>query len=145
MSTLEQSSESPASKFVAIVDDDDMLLEALVALVRSMTHEVQGFRSAAIFFSSVSIDDVGCVISDVNMAEIDGLAFQQILLERAPWLPLIFITAMPNPTLSVLARQAGARAVLAKPVDEAKLQWHLLEALGPSGESSEALSNADIV
>ncbi len=54
---------------------------------------VKAFHSCREFLDSYRPEETGCLVLDVRMPEMDGLALQQVLRERGIRLPIIFITA----------------------------------------------------
>ncbi|SOZ34606.1 Two component response regulator (fragment) [Cupriavidus neocaledonicus] len=75
------------------------------------------FASAEEYLASGYIAETSCLVSDVMMAGMSGLALHERIraLGYAP--PTIFITAFPGPDLEARALANGALAVLEKPVD----------------------------
>jgi FixJ family two-component response regulator len=107
--------------FIAIVDDDESMQHALVALVRSCGYRAAGFGCAADFLGSQALDLADCVTSDVQMDAIDGYALTRLLAERRPGLPVILITARYNQRDHQVAADCGAMCLLHKPFDAAVL------------------------
>lgn len=63
----------------------------------------------------------GCVIIDVRMPEIDGLTFQRQMQEAGIDLPVIFLSAYADVSVSVRAMQQGALTFLEKPCRDQEL------------------------
>jgi len=77
---------------VAIVDDDERLLESLEELLESAGHATRTFSSAQTLLSSNILPEIGCLITDIGMPGMDGFELQRLLRERHPDLPVILIT-----------------------------------------------------
>ncbi len=77
---------------IAIVDDDQRLLESLEDLLESAGHAVLTFSSAQILLDSNALQEIGCLITDIGMPGMDGLELQRLMSERRPNLPVILIT-----------------------------------------------------
>jgi len=77
---------------VAIVDDDQRLLESLEDLLESAGHAARTFSSAEALLNSNVLSEIDCLITDVGMPGIDGFALQGLVRERRPGLPVILIT-----------------------------------------------------
>jgi FixJ family two-component response regulator len=118
---------------VYVVDDDAQVRAALLRLLESAGHAVQGFESAAQCLQELQHDRVACMVLDLAMPGLDGLQLQQQLQQRAPDLPVVFLTGRGDIAASVKAMKRGATDFLTKPVDDAVL----LEAV------DEALSEAE--
>jgi FixJ family two-component response regulator len=109
-------SESKAIVFV--VDDDPSMRRSLESLLRSVGHEVRLFASAPEFMQAVRSDVPGCLVLDVRLPGMSGLAFQQELTKAGIALPIIFITGHGDVPMTVRAMKAGAVEFLTKPFDD---------------------------
>lgn len=86
-------SKSPAAKsIIAIVDDDQRLLESLQDLLESAGHNVRAFASARALLESPALTEINCLISDIGMPGMDGFELQREMQKRRPDLPVILIT-----------------------------------------------------
>jgi FixJ family two-component response regulator len=90
-------------------------LEALVNLMESSGYDARGYGSARGLLEA-GIVDVDCVISDIDMAPMDGLALQAQLGKDRPDLPVILITASHVPG-HVGGSALNNRGFFQKPVD----------------------------
>jgi len=99
---------------IAIVDDDDLARAGTSSLMRSLGYKTETFASAEAFLQS-DVASFDCLISDIQMLGMSGLGLQMALKDRAPHLPLIFLTAFPNERSMALALNEGARHYLEKP------------------------------
>ena len=106
---------------VYLVDDEPDLRRALERLLRTEGCEVEGFNSAAEFLACVPPDAPGCIVLDVAMPGIDGLAMQQRLSDAGGLMPIVFLTGHGDIPMSVRAVKAGAVDFLTKPVKGADL------------------------
>jgi len=118
------------SQAVAIVDDDEFVLAATVSLMRSAGVNPQAFHSAESFLD-VPLEGFDCLISDVRMSGLSGLQLQEILMTRAPHLPIIILTAFPTQEARARALANGAAAFYGKPCDPDILLQKLADILGP--------------
>jgi len=103
---------------VFVVDDDPSMRRALESLLRSVGHDVRLFASAPEFMLAARSDTPGCLVLDVRLPGMSGLAFQQELTKAGIALPIIFITGHGDVPMSVRAMKAGAAEFLTKPFDE---------------------------
>lgn len=103
---------------VFVIDDDASVLKALTRLVLANGLEAQAFASPAAFLDAHDPRVPGCVVVDLAMPGLDGLALQQALHERDPSRPIIFVSGQSDVPASVRAMKAGAVDFLTKPVDE---------------------------
>ena len=106
---------------VFVVDDDPSVRRALDSLLRSVGNDVCLFASAQEFMQAPRPDAPACLVLDVRLPGMSGLAFQQELAKASVGLPVIFITAHGDIPMSVRAMKAGAVEFLTKPFDEQAL------------------------
>src|SRR5215467_12146335 len=90
---------------------------AVVALVRSAGYEARGFASAEEFLASGEVQSFACVITDIQMPGMSGIELKQQLAASQNAVPVIMITARPDPDLEGRALASGAAYFLRKPFD----------------------------
>lgn len=118
---------------VLIVDDDPNMRSALRRLFTHAKYDVELYESGTAFLELADLQAPGCVILDLNMPGIDGLAVQAALNQRQCHLPLIFLTGSAAIRNAVDAMRAGATDFLEKPFDNDNLLRRVAAAL--SGEA----------
>ena len=113
----------PASTLprVFLVDDQPQVLKALARVVAAGGFDAVTFTSAQAFLDSAHASDAGCVVLDLAMPGMDGMALQQALLARCCLLPLVFLTGYGDLASGVAAMKHGAFDFLAKPVEALQL------------------------
>lgn len=114
---------------IAIVDDDDAVREALFDLLQVEGLTARTFRSGEALLADAAAGGFDCVITDVRMAEIDGLELQQRLRARGSSVPVIFITSSVEDATRTRALSDGAAAWFTKPVADEELLDALRAAL----------------
>ncbi len=119
-----------AADQVAIIDDDDSLRLALVGLARSLGLEARGYASAEAFLESGDAKRFAAIVTDIQMPGMSGIELKHRLAARQCKLPVIMITARPDPSLEEKAMAAGAIAFLRKPFEANTLIGLLEKALG---------------
>jgi FixJ family two-component response regulator len=103
---------------VFVIDDDASMRRSLDTLLRSVGLDVQLFSSAHEFMQAERPDAAGCLVLDVRLPGMSGLAFQQELAKAGIALPVIFITGHGDVPMTVRAMKAGATEFLTKPFDD---------------------------
>src|SRR5438876_553967 len=83
---------------------------------------------------SSRLQEVSCLVLDVQLPGMSGLQLQSHLAERGYRIPIIFITASPNEGTRARALDAGAVDFLPKPFTEQALLKGIRSALGLSPE-----------
>src|SRR6187431_3051420 len=106
---------------IAIIDDDVAAREATDDLLKSVGYSTITFASAEEFLSSQGRYQTSCVISDVKMPGMSGLALQQQLLTDHHNVPIILVTAFAEDGMRERALAAGALAFLTKPFSQESL------------------------
>src|ERR1700719_3190057 len=106
------------TKFVAIVDDDDSIRDALGGLLKAVGFPAQAFASAEEFLKSGQQHQTSCLIADIRMPGMSGLELQAQLSSERCRIPIIFITAHGDAKMRIQALRAGAVEFLSKPFDE---------------------------
>ncbi len=125
MATLSQSS------LIAIVDDDEAIREATQGLLKAVGYATEAFPSAEDFLASPRLNEVECLITDIQLGGMSGLQLQRQLGLSGFRAPIIVMTAFPEDGRRALA--AGALCVLAKPFVKDDLLSHIRLALQSGG------------
>ncbi len=107
-----------ADKTVLLVDDDADVRDSLRALLESAGFAVKDFESGRKLLADPALVDAGCLIADIRMPDMDGLALQEELAARKIGLPVIIITGHGDVPLAVRAMKAGAVDFIEKPFDD---------------------------
>ena len=119
---------------VFVIDDDESVRKGLKRLLSSADYEIELFNSASAFLARPPYSGPACVIVDVKMPGLNGLAFQQVLIERRREEQLIFITGHGNIPMCAQVMKAGAIDFLAKPFKPRELLKCVARALSRSAE-----------
>jgi len=119
---------------VLIVEDDHDLLEALCA-----TLELAGYTALAADAGDVALailkkQQVGLVVSDVQMKHMDGFALLREIRTLNPALPVLLMTAYGDIERAVAAMRAGACDYLIKPFEPVNLASYVARYLLPTVE-----------
>ena len=107
-----------AACLISIVDDDPLVREGLISLLRSAGFATQAFASAEEFLSLAHRDDIACLILDVGLPGISGLELQRQLTttDSNHRTPVVFMTARDDDATRQHAMKGGAVDFLRKPV-----------------------------
>jgi FixJ family two-component response regulator len=107
-----------------VVDDDEALRRSLLLLLFSQGLAVQAFDSGEAFLDAVDMRQPGCVILDLRMGGMSGLAvFERLLAEHSP-LVTLFLSAHGDIPTALEAVRRGAYDWVEKPDTQ-----HLLDKL----------------
>lgn len=100
---------------VMIIDDDESVREALQFLMKSVSMLAKTYSSAIEFIDEFNPKQRGCIVSDIRMPGMSGLAMQEELNQRRACQPIIFITGHGDIAMAVDAIKNGAADFLTKP------------------------------
>jgi len=109
--------EERVADMISIVDDDVIVREATLSLVRALGFTGVTFASAEEFLHSDCVNDTSCLIADVQLPGLSGIELQIRLRAEGSRIPVIVMTAFPDARIRVQALDAGAVAFLSKPCD----------------------------
>ena len=131
--TSEQNSVAlnKSKALVAIVDDDESVCRALARLLRSLAMNPETFTSGQAFLDlldAMPSFKPDCLILDLQMPGMNGLAVQDRLVKSGSTIPVIFITAHDEVGAREKALSVGAIAFLRKPFNDELLIKTLREA-----------------
>ena len=126
----DDSGETPADhasprplRHVHIVDDDAVVCTALGRLLRAAGYAVATFEGGQDFLARrTALAEPDCIVLDVFMPTLSGLAVQRALLEQRSGAALVFLSGRSDITeIEDQVLKDGAFALLGKPVDEGVL------------------------
>jgi FixJ family two-component response regulator len=100
---------------VFVIDDDESVRKSLKRLLTSADYQTATFASASDFLEQPATSGAACVIVDVMMPGLDGIEFQQALIDRRREEQLVFITGHGNIPMCAKVMKAGAVDFLPKP------------------------------
>ena len=100
---------------ISVIDDDASVRAATNNLLSSHGYVVHTFASAEEFLRSTHLNDMSCVIADVQMPVMSGVELLTTMRAQGYRVPFIFITAFPDDSIRARALKAGAVCFLAKP------------------------------
>ena len=114
---------------ISVIDDDVSLRLALVRLIRSLGYSASAHGSAEDFLASGEARRAGCVITDIQLPGLSGIALKGVLDETKTFLPIIMITALSDTTTLARATGCGVFCLLRKPFEASELIVCLAKAL----------------
>ena len=103
---------------VYLVDDDPDVREAIAFLLELEGYAVEPFGDPERMLETLDADARGCLLLDVRMPGMDGLALHQTLKKRGIAMPAVFISGHGDIPMAVRAVNAGALDFIEKPFDD---------------------------
>ena len=125
--------QEPESR-VFVVDDDHSVRTSLANLLSTEEYAVEIFASAAEYLARVPHPGPACLVLDVRLPGLDGLALQQQLTEKGRVEQIVFITGHGDIPMVIDAMKRGAVDFLPKPFRDDELLSAVAKALARSAE-----------
>ena len=114
---------------VFIVDDDKGVRNSIRELLASVGLRGEMYESAHSFLDAFDPERPGCLVLDVRMARMSGLALEAKLAEMGAHLPIVFLSGHGDIPMAVGAIKRGAVDFVQKPYQEQQLLDAINEAL----------------
>ncbi len=118
---------------VYVVDDDQGMRESTVWLLQSVGLQALPFATGQAFLEACVDDGPACVLLDVRMPGLGGLAVQQAMHARGLALPVVFVSGHADVPIVVRAFKAGACDFIEKPYNDQLLLDSVQAALERAG------------
>ena len=107
---------------ILVVDDEAVVRELTVEILRRNGYDPQGVPSARLALDLLDEESFDLVVSDVVMPEMTGVEFLYELRARRPDLPVVLMTGgSKEPERATKAVELGACSLLYKPFSHAEL------------------------
>ena len=110
-----------SNRFVYLVDDDEAIRHSASFMLRHAGYTVKTYPDGISFLDHVSDDHQECILLDVRMPGMDGLAVQNTLNQRGINMPVIILTGHGDVPVAVEAMKGGAIEFLEKPYEKQAL------------------------
>lgn len=124
----------PSGYNIFIVEDDQSVRDALGLLLGLRGYPVAMFADSLSFLKAYRPECCGCLLIDIRMPGMDGLALQKHLLEAGCRMPVIVMTGHGDVQSAREAFLSQAVDFLEKPIDQAKLMSAIEQAFTRQAE-----------
>jgi DNA-binding NtrC family response regulator len=106
---------------ILVVDDDYRIVKTTCDILK-----IKGYEAIAAYSGEEGVEKVktelpDCVLMDIKMLGIDGVEALKLMKQITPELPVVLVSAYATNEIMDEAMQAGAYAVLSKPLDFQRL------------------------
>jgi two-component system response regulator FixJ len=135
-------------KLVHIVDDEDAIRRSVSFMLKTSGFAVQTWPTGMAFLKEVRHVEQGCILLDVRMPEMDGLAVQAALSHQGITMPVIILTGHGDVSVAVRAMKGGAVDFLEKPFEKAVLLGSIeaaFERLAIAGDRTTEAAEAEVM
>lgn len=126
---------------VHVVDDDASVRDSLAFLLEAAGFVARTHGSAEALLADEDLA-AGCVLTDIRMPGLDGLALQERLRELGLHMAVVVMTGHADVPLAVRAMKAGAVDFLQKPFSERELLAAVRQALTAQQRIAEVAAAA---
>jgi len=106
---------------VFLVDDDEAIRHSASFMLRHAGFIVKTYPDGISFLDQITDQIDGCILLDVRMPGMDGLAVQNVLNKRGINMPVIILTGHGDVPVAVEAMKSGAIEFLEKPYEKRAL------------------------
>ena len=107
---------------ILVVDDEDAIREIVIAMLQSSGYQCQqassGKQALALLSSGEAFE---LVLSDLMMADMDGIGLLERTKEKFPDMPVVMVTAVHDISVALAAIRNGAYDYLLKPFEREQL------------------------
>jgi two-component system response regulator FixJ len=127
-----------AGNLIALVEDDDRVRISLSALLRAAGYREAAFESAEKLLAHGMPEEADCLVADVRLPGMDGVALVGELRRRGDRTPVVVVTGHADIPLAVRAMRAGAADFVEKPYGDEQLLASINRAIAEGGAAVEA-------
>ena len=122
-------SEKPP--FIAVIDDDESMCQALSRLLRAAGYETRAYFSGESFLDDPDHGLRSFVVADIQLRGMSGFDLQRTVHQEVPVMPFAFITAHDEAETRAQADASGCAAYLRKPFPGSDLLAVIARNLSP--------------
>ena len=104
---------------VCVVDDDEAVRLSIEMLIESIGFRTRAYASALEMLADPSgVAEANCIVLDVRMPGLSGLAAQERLVQLGASVPIIFVSGHGDVPMVVKAMRNGAQDFIQKPFND---------------------------
>lgn len=107
---------------ILVLDDEEIVCTRLKPALEKWGYLVQTFTDSRLAKECLERQHFDIVVTDLKMAEIDGMELFQFVKEKWPTTKVIIISGFTTVEVTRAALQAGVRDVITKPFKIAQLK-----------------------
>ncbi|HWB09281.1 MAG TPA: response regulator [Pirellulales bacterium] len=122
---------------VFVVDGEHDARQSTYELLRANGHAVTLFSTPGAFDQAYSPGEAGCLVLDISLPNLSGLALLQSLSRRSIGLPVIAVSGEATTRMAVDAIKQGAMEFIEKPICPVTLLAQVRYALDRDAENRE--------
>lgn len=100
---------------IHIVDDDKAIRDSISLLMQAENIPAQTYESAEDFLYKKGYSELGCLLLDIRMPDMNGMELLELLKKQDISIPVIFMTGHGDVMMAVKAMKLGATDFIEKP------------------------------
>lgn len=127
---------------VFVIDDQNVIRKSLSFLMSGAGFAVEAYSSAQAFLAAYDPERPGCIVLDLNMPGMSGMALLEYLGQRGDGRPVIVLTGHGDVPTAVHAMKAGAVDFVLKPYLPGDLIERVRQAVGLDAQWRQWRSDA---
>jgi CheY-like chemotaxis protein len=130
---------------ILVVEDDPVVSKVIDSVLRKRSFETvmveNGLQALEVLKNT---PDIGLVLSDIMMPEIDGLQLFGLMKQNPAWanIPVVFSTSLADLDTVRKAGKMGCRHYVLKPINATHLTEKVRDALNGAGGSQASVEAA---
>jgi DNA-binding NarL/FixJ family response regulator len=126
-----------------IADDHQLITEGLSQLLQSekMIGEIHTAKNGKEAADMASLENIDCVIMDINMPELNGLEATKIIKKEKPGIKIIVLSMLCEPSIVSKLLKAGADAFINKDTGKSELLKAIEKVMNGEKYISPEISN----
>jgi len=107
---------------ILVVDDEEPIREIISSMLNAAGYKAQQAASGMEALATLNANgEFELVLSDLMMAEMDGIALLERIKEKYPEMPVVMVTAVHDISVALAALRNGAYDYLLKPFEREQL------------------------
>lgn len=116
---------------ILLVDDEEVVLQTLGALLRSEYHDVLTAREGQEAYDLIwSTQDIELLITDIRMSPVDGMELMRLAKEVRPNMPIVVVSAYLDDKTIKQVEALGCAGYIKKPFTVQEALAVIRKALG---------------
>lgn len=108
---------------ILVVDDEEDVREVIKMHLEGENYSILEAEDGGVAIKALrsNMESVAVILCDIRMPKVDGIECIDYLRREAPSIPIVVVTAYPDPELAVDLMKKGIKEYLVKPVEKEKL------------------------
>ncbi|HYM61276.1 MAG TPA: response regulator [Thermoanaerobaculia bacterium] len=106
---------------ILIVEDDRLMTKLLNAMLPAADYEVVSINDGSTALLELRRRRFDAVLLDLNIPHLDGFSLIEVLRQEGIDVPIMLMTASPEPELEARAHALGVADFIPKPIQKAML------------------------